>query len=222
MKSVYVNGITGNMGRLAVEVIENEPSLDLAGGANNTQDMKKGIMSSQPDIIIDVTRSDVVMAHMQWLIQQRKYLLVGTSGITEQDKQQIESWCKIYKSTCWLVPNFSIGAILMMKFASIAAEYFEKAEIIERHHSRKVDAPSQTAKQTALALEAQDVKTHIVSIREDQYQAEQAVLLNNPNESICIEHKSFNHHSYASGIRYCLKTISALSGYQFGINLKIN
>lgn len=207
------------MGKLSVQVINESASFVLAGGANNTQDMKSGILSSKPDIILDVTRSDVVMSHMHWLIKQQKSLLIGTSGITEDDKRQIQDWCHTHNTTCWLVPNFSIGANLMMNFSEIAAKYFQQAKITEYHHSSKIDAPSQTARHTKQLLEKNNLTVAVESVRNDRYQAEQTVLLNTAFESLCIEHKSFDHKSYTAGIKHCLEKISAMHGYHHGINI---
>lgn len=219
MTTVFINGITGKMGSLIENLLQINPLYDCIGGANTTHSMKQQIKALKPDIIIDVTRSDIVMQHMLWLIEQRIPLLVGTSGFSMEDKQKIKQWTQQNQTTCWLIPNFSIGAILMMEFAKIASHFYHNAEITERHHTRKVDSPSQTALDTKNLMSQNKTSVSINSIRDDIHQAEQCVTFKSISDELIIEHKNFEYTSYQTGITLCLKRITSMTGFHEGINL---
>ena len=219
MIGVYINGITGNMGQIAKRAIEKTTDIQVVGGGYTSNQMYQEANKNSVDVVIDLTSSEVIMQHIPWLIEQGKPILIGTSGITAERQQLIRSLVDTHGTTCWVVPNFSIGANLMMQFSALAAKYYNTSLIIERHHSKKKDAPSQTALHTAHMIQTNTCHTKIESIRNDDYIAEQTVTFTDHHEELIIEHKSHNRENFAAGIISCLRKIPDLQGFHYGMQI---
>src|SRR5215475_14118148 len=102
------------------------------------------------EVLVDFTNPDVLMDHLHWAVDQNINMVVGTSGFTEQRLDRIRGWLQHKPDLgVMIVPNFAIGAVLMMEFAARAARFFDSVEVIEQHHPNKVDAPSGTSISTA-------------------------------------------------------------------------
>ena len=109
-----------------------------------------GLEATGAQVVVDFTHPDVVMGNLEWLVSHGIHAVVGTTGFTSERLATVESWLSARPEVGVLIaPNFSIGAVLTMKFAAAAAPHYESVEIIELHHPRKVDAPSGTARVTA-------------------------------------------------------------------------
>ena len=147
MTKVGVIGAAGKMGTLACQTIE--AAGDLSLGPQITEDNSIDELTGA-DVAIDFTHPGVVMDNVRWCVEHGVDVVVGTSGFTDERLQTVQGWLGESPQVGVLViPNFSIGAVLMMRFAAEAAKYFESAEIIELHHPTKLDAPSGTSLRTA-------------------------------------------------------------------------
>ncbi len=104
------------------------------------------------EVVVDFTHLDAARQNLAWAAEHGIHAVVGTTGFTADDYRALRS--RFTRSNCVIAPNFAIGAVLMMRFAELAAPYFETAEIIELHHDAKVDAPSGTAMLTAERMAA--------------------------------------------------------------------
>jgi 4-hydroxy-tetrahydrodipicolinate reductase len=154
----------------------------------------------EADAMVDFTRPDVVLANVRAAIDAGVPSIVGTTGWDPQDVADA-------KVTVFYAPNFSIGAVLMMRFAADAARYLERAEIVELHHPTKLDAPSGTAKLTAERMGG-DVPIH--SVRLPGLNAHQEVLLGGPGQLLTIRHDATSGEAYTPGVLLALEKLPSL------------
>ena len=165
MIRVGVFGAGGRMGATVCRAVVDDPELELAAAVDPFHaglDLRQVIGLDVPlqmaadgeamvaagvDVAVDFTQLDASRANLDWLADHGIHAVVGTSGFTPDDLDRFAS--VFTRSNCVIAPNFAIGAVLMMRFAEIAAPYFDTAEIIELHHDQKIDAPSGTAIATA-------------------------------------------------------------------------
>ncbi|HEX9030939.1 MAG TPA: dihydrodipicolinate reductase C-terminal domain-containing protein, partial [Streptosporangiaceae bacterium] len=158
---VGVLGARGRMGSLVCDTVRSAEDLEFVAGVDvgDSLDALAGC-----DVVVDFTSPDVVMGNLHWCIEHGMSVVIGTSGFSESRLAQVR---ELLRSTpdeselpaasaprVLVVPNFSVGAVLMMQFAEQAARFFESVEIIELHHAGKIDAPSGTAVRTAAMIAA--------------------------------------------------------------------
>jgi 4-hydroxy-tetrahydrodipicolinate reductase len=147
MIKVGVLGARGRMGRTVCETVSGAPDTELTAQVDQG-DSLDALLGS--DVVVDFTHVAAVMANLRWCVEHGLNVVVGTSGFGDDRLAEVRSWLDGTPGARVLIaPNFSVGAVLMMRFASQAARFFESAEIIELHHANKMDAPSGTALRTA-------------------------------------------------------------------------
>ena len=181
------------------------------------------------DVVVETAHPDHVFDNLAAWRAAGMDVVVGTSGFTEERLRQLgDLWGK-EGPVCLVVPNFSVGAVLMMEFARTAARYFEAVEVIERHHSTKPDAPSGTALATAAGISAgggssSDQSSEMVpgvrggdvggirihSLRLPGLISQQEVALSNPGELLSVEHMSTSYESFSSGALLAVRKIGGL------------
>jgi len=189
-------------------------------------------------VVIDFTEAGAARANLVWLARHGVHAVVGTTGFTEAD---IEAFRAAFTtSNCVIAPNFAIGAILMMRFAELAAPYFDTAEIIELHHDAKVDAPSGTATATAERMAAASSQwgdepttttvfdgarggvaaggIHIHSVRMRGMVAHQEVILGAMGQTLTIRHDSIDRTSFMPGVILATKAIAQHPGVTVGLD----
>ena len=216
MIRVFINGISGRMGQMAFEGINAQTDMVCIGGASSHESLINQLDTFEADLCLDFTKADQVMNHVGLIIAKRIPLLIGTSGIDQQQADQLAAWTKTYHSPCWQVSNFSIGAVLMMDAAQRAAQYYPSAQIIERHAAHKIDQPSQTAFDTrTLMTNIPDIE--ITSIRDNRYKAEQDVILSSPYDQLVIAHHVTDRRSYLPGILLAIRHMKQISGFCQGL-----
>jgi 4-hydroxy-tetrahydrodipicolinate reductase len=194
------------------------------------------------DVVVDFTNPDVVMDNVHWCIDQGINAVVGTSGFTEQRLARVRSWLSHRPDLgVVVVPNFAIGAVLMMEFAARAARFFESAEIVEMHHPQKLDAPSGTALRTAQMIAetrtsaglgpapdatkdelagargaaVSGVRVH--SIRATGLVAHQEVLFGTAGETLKIRHDSYDRASFMPGVLLAIRRVLTRPGLTVGL-----
>ncbi len=195
------------------------------------------------DVAVDFTTPDAVMATLERCIAGGVHCVVGTTGFDDARLATVAGWCAGNPSVGVLIaPNFGIGAVLMMQFASRAAAYFESAEIIELHHPDKIDAPSGTARRTAEMIGASrafhglgaapdatsqaldgargavvsGVPVH--SVRARGLVAHQEVLFGGPGETLTIRHDSMDRASFMPGVLLGIRRVAAHPGLTVGLD----
>ena len=229
---VGVLGAHGRMGSQACKAIDAADGLDLVAGVD-IHDSLAGLTGARAEVVVDFTRPDVVMDNLKWCIGHGVSAVVGTSGFTDERIDELRGMIGDRDDvTVLIVPNFSIGAVLMMRFAAQAAPYFESAEIVEMHHPEKVDAPSGTAQRTAEMIARAresagsdampDATTSdpsgarggtvdgvpVHSVRARGLVAHQQVLLGALGETLTIRHDSLDRESFMPGVVAGVRAVS--------------
>ncbi len=149
---VLVNGAFGRMGQMIVKSLSLHPSFELVGQAAREYDLKKVLIDSGAQVVIDFTHPDSVFKNTEIIIESGVHPVIGTSGLTLDEVALLQAQAAKAKLGGIIAPNFSLGAVLMMKYAKEIARYMPHVEVIEMHHDGKVDSPSGTAIRTAEIL----------------------------------------------------------------------
>lgn len=241
MIKVGVLGAKGRMGSQVCQAVTEADDLTLAAGVDQGDDRAA---LAGCDVVVDFTHPGVVMDNLGWCIGQGLTAVVGTSGFGEARIGQVRQWLAAAPGTrALIVPNFSIGAVLMMRFAAQAARFFESAEIIELHHETKVDAPSGTASRTASLIAAARAgagmgappdgtvtalegargavvdSVHVHSVRLAGLLAHQEVLLGGHGETLTIRHDSLDRASFMPGVLLGIRGVASLpAGLTLGLD----
>ena len=203
----------------------------IAGGA-------EALAHTGAEVAVDFTNLDAARKNLAWCAEHRVHAVVGTTGFSNADYQDLAR--RFTSSNCFVAPNFAIGAVLLMRFAELAAPWFETAEIIELHHDRKIDAPSGTAVATASRMAAassewaEDATEKVVvegarggtaaggirihSVRLRGLVAHQEVLLGTTGQSLTIRHDSYDRDSFMPGVLLAVKSIADLPGLTVGLD----
>jgi 4-hydroxy-tetrahydrodipicolinate reductase len=240
MIKVGVLGARGRMGRTVCETVEQAPDTELAAQVDQGDD-RDALLGS--DVVVDFTHVAAVMDNLRWCVGHGLNVVVGTSGFGEERLAEVRSWLDDAPGTRVLVvPNFSVGAVLMMRFAAQAARFFESAEIIELHHANKMDAPSGTALRTAALIGEARARAglgdppdateqelagargatvdgvHVHSVRVPGLVAHQEILFGGHGETLTIRHDSLDRASFMPGVLLAVRGAASLSaGLTVGI-----
>ncbi len=226
---VSIAGAQGRMGRLALGAIQREPDLEFAGGFARVADQSMGsydkveqlLDERRPDVIVDFTPRPVTQAVARAAVERGISPVVGSSEWNAAERAELENLCERHKTGALIVPNFAIGAILMMNFAEQAARFFPSVEIVEMHRADKRDKPSGTASATAERIHVgggrADVPIH--SVRMKGLLSHQEVLFSNEGELLTIRHDSFSSESFAPGIIAAIRMVRQLKGLEVGLRL---
>lgn len=224
---VAVAGALGRMGRLAVETVRNAPDCEYAGGfaraadarENVYDDVEELIARTSPDVILDFTVRPATQQVARAAVEAGVVPIVGSSEWNDAERDELRALCERKNASALLVPNFAIGAVLMMRFAGDAAPYFPNVEIVEMHRAEKRDRPSGTASATAERIRRSggpgEVPIHSVRLR--GVLAHQVVLFGNEGELLTIRHDSLSRDSYAAGILLAIRNARTLSGMHVGL-----
>lgn len=235
---VLVNGAHGRMGQEAVKAIGLDANLTLAGEADKDDDITDMIKRTQPDVVVDLTTASAAFENTQKIIAANARPVIGTSGLSLEHVQQLTQQCETKKLGGIIAPNFSIGGVLMMRYAQEAAKYFPNVEIIEFHHNKKADAPSGTSVRTAEMIAetrphvpkdptehelfkgargglCQDVRIH--SVRIPGVLANQLVLFGGEGETLEIRHDTLNRAAFMPGICLACKKVMGLDRLVYGL-----
>jgi 4-hydroxy-tetrahydrodipicolinate reductase len=159
------------------------------------------------DVAIDFTRPDAVRANVEGALGAGLPCVVGTTGLGAEELAAFDSLAREHGITCFVAPNFAVGAVLMMRFAAEAANHLPRAEIIELHHETKLDAPSGTARATAEAIPG-EVAIH--SVRLPGLIAHQEVLFGGPGQLLTIRHDTLSREAFVPGVLLALEKLSSL------------
>ncbi len=245
---VAVFGAGGRMGANVCDAVRADPDLDLVAAVDPGREGRSAAgvtIAASPDVVaaagaqvaVDFTVAAAARENLRWCAGHGVHAVVGTTGLTAEDLDELGR--AFTTSNCLVAPNFAIGAVLMMRFAELAAPFFETAEIIELHHDAKADAPSGTAMTTARRLAAAspswgaDPTTHTVvegsrggvgpggihvhAVRLRGLVAHQEVLLGTTGQSLTIRHDSYDRSSFMPGVLLAVKRIGDHPGLTVGL-----
>jgi 4-hydroxy-tetrahydrodipicolinate reductase len=223
---VAVAGAFGRMGTVAREALQHQ-GLYCCGLAR-TADSKRAVFTSlddvferHPDVLLDLTTQPSSYEISLAAVTRGLPTVVGASGWSDEQRAALSAVASERGTGVLIVPNFSIGAMLMMRFAQEAARFFHKAEIIELHHAGKKDTPSGTARETALGIErAGGEAPPIHSVRLPGLLAHQEVLFGGPGELLTIRHDSLTRDSFVTGMLAAVHAVVRTRGLSVGLNLE--
>jgi 4-hydroxy-tetrahydrodipicolinate reductase len=198
---VAVAGAAGRMGQAVCEAVSGAGDMELAGRADPTLDVDVTDVLGDADVLVDFTQPDTALENVRAAVGAGVHAVVGTSG------WDVDAARELRGANVFFAPNFAIGAVLMMRFAAEASHHMAKAEIIELHHDRKLDAPSGTAARTAEMM-AGDVPIH--SVRLPGLVAHQEVILGDVGQTLTIRHDSTDRTSFMPGVLLAIRRVDAL------------
>ena len=246
MIKVAVSGAMGRLGSAISSGVAAAEDMRLTGlyapnhGGKSFADLT---VSGEPDklsaqVIVECTRPDVVMENLKTWYEKGFNVVVGTSGFTEDRLVELRSFWRTEDQGCLVVPNFSIGAVLMMRFAELASSYFGSVEIVERHEDKKPDAPSGTALATAMRIGklrndpgeplvheiiegargglAAGVRVH--SLRMKGLLSDQEVAFSNTGETLSLLHRSTSYESFVDGALLAVRNVEKTKGVSIGLD----
>lgn len=261
MIRVVVNGADGRMGSEVVKAVTADAELALVGGVSLTHvgedigvaagmqalgismgnNLAAVLDTCHPEVAVDFTTPDAIYENAEICLTKGVHMVVGTTGLTAVQRERLGKLAAANGVGLFIAPNFSIGAVLMMRFAAEAALYLPNVEIIELHHNNKLDAPSGTAILTAERVAAarkqagaaaapdhtqeslrgargatvEDIPVH--SVRLPGYVAHQQVLFGGQGELLTLRHDSLDRKSFMPGVLLAIKKVSGHTGLTFGL-----
>lgn len=201
-------------------------------------DLVHGLQRAKPDRVVDFTMPATVMPNARITLAAGVPLVIGTTGLSEQDLKELDTLAKEHGIGVVHAPNFALGAVLMMRFAREAARFFPSVEIVELHHDQKLDAPSGTALKTAEMIREtwqqlpktheEEIKVpgarggdfdgvHIHSVRLAGLVAHQEVLFGGPGQTLTIRHDSLHRESFMPGVLLALRKVGEVQGLVYGL-----
>jgi len=214
---VLVSGSAGKMGSESVKAVSKDPELELVGQVSKGSELNAAITHSGAQVVIDFTRPESAVSNAKVILEAGARPVIGTTGFTPKDIADLQKLAKAKKLGGLIAPNFSIGAILMMRFSAEAAKYFSKAEIIERHHDQKLDAPSGTAIKTAEMMSKNLKNVPIHSVRLPGYVADQEVIFGGLGQRLKIVHESINREAFMPGVVLACKKVMTINELVYGL-----
>ena len=258
MIKVVVHGVLGRVGQEvlravcanaemqavgAVDIKAKSDKLALPGSSVEiplSSDIDSILSSTKPDVVVDFTVYKAAMPAIRIAAKKKANLVIGTTGFSQQDIDEIDKLCRDNKIGAVVASNFALGAILMIHMAKIAARYFDYAEIIEKHHEKKADAPSGTALSTAKAMiqargkgftmppleketlagtrggDIDGVSIH--SVRLPGYMADQDVIFGSLGQTLKISHRTISREAFMPGVIMAVKHVSENKGLVVGLD----
>ncbi|MFC5448119.1 4-hydroxy-tetrahydrodipicolinate reductase [Paenibacillus aestuarii] len=255
---VAVVGASGRMGREVVKKVLAEPDMELAAGVARTSgpidlgrmvgmeecgvlmqnDLELALVTSKPDVLVDFTGPQTAFSHTSLAIKHGVRPVMGTTGFTPEHIQELDKLCQEQGIGGLIAPNFSIGAILMMRFAAQASKYFPHLEIIEYHGDQKLDAPSGTSIKTAELISEvrEEIRQgnpreeetidgsrggyyngfRIHSVRLPGIFAQQEVIMAEPGQALKIRHDSYDRAAYMPGVAIAVRKVMTYTGMIYG------
>lgn len=255
---VVVNGALGRVGQEVTRSVVREPGLKVVGAVeeNVTQqylpladvselvpfasDLDSLLKSCNPDVLVDFTTAKVSIVAARIAARRKVNLVIGTTGLSEENMVEIEQLCQAHGVGAVVAPNFSLGAALLMHLAKSAAKFFNHAEIIEMHHDKKVDAPSGTAIATARAMSQAHGEPFIYpkveketlsntrggqidgiaihSLRLPGFMAGQEVIFSGTGETLGLRHEAISRECYMPGVLLAIKEVAKRKGLICGLD----
>jgi len=252
---VAVYGALGKMGREVVNAVSHEADMQLVGAADSnateptltasncattvplTRDIESLLKVCQPDALVDFSVAAAVMPMVRAAAAHKINTVIGTTGMTQANIDEISQLAVSNDIAIMVAPNFTLGAVLMIHLAKVAAKYFDDAEIIELHHPQKADAPSGTSISTAKAMvQSRGRPFHMLkeerkaargeqiggismhSVRLPGYLAHQEVIFGGAGQTLHIRHDSINRECYMPGVLLAVREVVKRKGLIYGLD----
>lgn len=252
-----VVGANGKMGNQVVNLALNDKDFELVLAVDKfgtgkklnenvivEENLEESLLKRKPDVVVDFTQPSVIYENIKTYLKLKVKAVIGTTGLTKEQIENIEKMSNEAQTGIFIAPNFSIGAVLMMKFAAEASKYFNNAEIIEYHHNQKKDAPSGTSIKTAQMMmknndnfklgncaETETIKgarggnyneegkgnIQIHAVRMPGFVASQQVILGADGQVLKIHHDTINRECYMSGVALAVKHLYNSNKFIYGL-----
>ncbi len=259
MIKVLVCGASGNMGKELIRTVYTHPDFELVGGVDIKNvgtdltesagiepcgkpiegSLAEAIKNNHPEVVVDFTHPSVVFENIVTTLNNGAHIVVGTTGLKEEKLPDIENLSKKTGKNVFIAPNFSLGAVLMIKLSKAAAQFFPEVEIIELHHEKKADAPSGTALLTAEVInqarkrkpeipegkeivpgcrggEVKQVRIH--SVRLPGLLAHQEVIFGGLDQTLTIRHDTLSRKSFMPGVLMAIEAVVKRPGLTYGLD----
>jgi 4-hydroxy-tetrahydrodipicolinate reductase len=205
---VAVAGAAGRMGQTVCDAVAGADDMELVARVDPALDTTLAqALSERPDVLVDFTVPTTAVANTREAVAAGVHVVIGTTGFDPGELSDLSD----AKANIFIAPNFAIGAVLMMQFATAAARHMRKAEIIELHHDSKVDAPSGTAARTASLMSDALGDVPIHSVRLPGLVAHQEVIFGDVGQTLTIRHDSTDRTSFMPGVLLAIRRVSALA-----------
>jgi 4-hydroxy-tetrahydrodipicolinate reductase len=250
---IAVLGAGGKMGRAVIEAVDATPDLELVAAIDQDPRSIPGPATMQRlstieelgevDVVVDFTVASAARVYLPQLLRRNIAVVSGTTGLSEVDLLEIEKASSEGNCAAVVAANFAIGAVLLMKFAEMAAPYFSAVEIIELHHDEKKDAPSGTAMVTAERIARSRSEAgmpgivdptehevlggargavgpggvHLHSVRLPGFVAHEEVILGDQGQSLTLRHDSMDRSSFMAGVLLAVRNVGGMHGLTRGI-----
>ena len=245
MINIAVCGANGKMGQEVIRAVKEADDMTLVAkiDINNGEfaTIKDAKDSVNIDILIDFTQPRSIYENALYCLHNGISIVIGTTGLSDTQIEELKKLSEEKKVGCFIAPNFSTGAVLMMKFAQTAAKYFNNAEIIELHHNQKKDAPSGTAVKTAALMaevnenfttgncpETETIEgargansynnIHIHSVRMPGFMASQEVIFGSNGQTLRIRHDSTDRECYMPGVLLATRYVNEHKDFVYGLD----
>lgn len=241
MVRVAVFGANGRMGAEVCRAVAAADDLELVAAVDDGD--ARDEVEAHAQVVVDFTTPEAVMGNLAWCLERGIHMVIGTSGFTPERLDRVRELVALANPTGVLIAsNYSIGAVLMMKFAQLAAPFFESAEVVELHHPNKLDAPSGTARTTAEQIAAARTAAglgavpdataddpdgargavvegiHVHGVRLRGLVAHQEVLFGATGETLTVRHDSFDRVSFMPGVLAAVRAVGDRPGLTLGID----
>ena len=241
MIKVGVIGAAGRMGSTVCDAVTADDELELVARVD-IDDSLDDLVSAKAEVAVDFTTPDAVAGDVRWCLEHGIHAVVGTTGLSQSDLDEIAEVAATAPANAFVAPNFAVGAVLMMRFAAQAAPYFDSVEIVELHHPGKADAPSGTSRRTAELVaqaraaagspKAPDATTDeldgargamvdgipVHSVRAAGLVAHQEVLFGSTGETLTIRHDSLDRVSFMPGVLLAVRGVIDRPGLTLGLD----
>jgi 4-hydroxy-tetrahydrodipicolinate reductase len=255
---VVVNGALGRMGQEITKAVVREPGLRAVGAVEKevtqqylplaeapeliflSSDLESLLRNCDADVVVDFTNAEVSIAASRIAIKQKVNMVIGTTGLSEENLAEIEQLCQANKVGAVVAPNFSLGAALLIHLSKFVAKFFNHAEIIEMHHDKKADAPSGTAITTAKEMLQVHGKPFICpevtreilsntrggqmdgiaihSLRLPGFMAGQEVIFSGEGEILSLRHNIISRECFLPGVTLAIKEVIKRKGLTYGLD----
>lgn len=217
---VVVAGPRGRLGRVAVDAVSTEVSVELVATIDRGDDARAVLADARPDVLLDATLADASRGLALAALEVGARPVIGVSGLGDDDVAAIEAAVSARGGAALIVPNFALGAVLAMRAAEWFAAWMACTSIEERHHPAKRDSPSGTALATArrIARARGDDPPPITSQRREGILAEQRTTFATPTQTLVVEHRVHDRAAFAPGIVLAVTGVGRLSGLVVGLD----
>lgn len=221
--AVAVVGARGRLGRFACELLRAQAGLTLVAELGREHELASVLAECGARVVLDVTSAGLGAAHGRAILAAGLRPVIGTSGVSRAEAEELDRLARARGLGGIVVPNFSLGMLQLNRAAALLARSFASVSIVERHHERKRDAPSGSARDSAERLSAlrDGAPVPIVSVRAPGLYAHQEVLFGGPGETLLLRHDMLGPEAFGPGLLMALRYAAQAQGVAYGLEAAV-